>query len=267
MNLKKIILISGILVLTAGLVIPQNAARLSDAASIVQKSRDRVQAETTSTRSRMVIRARNGNTTERVIDQYSKKDAQGNSRTVIVFQSPASIAGTRFLTRENANRANDQWIFQPSLGSRARRLVASEGSSSFLGTDLSNDDISSMDRRADLDTHKILREEKYEGHDCYVIESTPKDSGYQYSKMITWISVDDFLNYKIELYDRRGNQVKLLEVLEYKEVQGIMSMSIMRMTTLAAGTSTTIHADIIRYNDTIPEVVFTTEFLETGRAR
>jgi hypothetical protein len=39
------------------------------------------------------------------------------------------------------------------------------------------------------------------------------------------------------------------------------------MTTLAAGTSTTIYSDIVRYDDNIPESVFTTEYLETGRAR
>lgn len=254
-------LLTAFLVLTAGMLFAQQSA-----SDIIEKSRNRIKAETTSTRSRMEIKAKNGNITERVIDQYSKDDAQGNSRTVIVFQSPSSVAGTRFLTRENAGRGNDQWIFQPSLG-RARRLVASEGSSSFLGTDLSNDDISSMDRKTDLDSHKLLREEKLRGRDCYVIESIPKDSAYQYSKMIVWIDKENYVNQQVELYDRRGNKVKLLEVLELKEVQGRLSIAAMRMTTIAAGSSTTIYSDIIRYDDNIPEVVFTTEFLETGRTR
>jgi hypothetical protein len=49
-----------------------------------------------------VITAKNGSTTERVIDQYGKDDAQGKSRTVIVFQQPAGVKGTRFLTVESA---------------------------------------------------------------------------------------------------------------------------------------------------------------------
>ena len=264
--MKKLLLITGVFILTGGILFSQSAS-LTNADTIIENSRNRIDADTTSTRSRMVIKARNGSTTERVIDQYSKDDPQGNSRTVIVFQSPASIAGTRFLTRENANRANDQWIFQPSLGNRARRLVASEGASSFLGTDLSNDDIASMNRKTDLDTHKLLREEKLNNRDCYVIESTPKDSGYQYSKMIHWIDKETFVNYKIELYDRRGNQIKVFESLEFKEYQGRLTPVETRMTTIAAGTSTTIYVDIIRYDDNIPDVVFTTEFLETGRIR
>jgi hypothetical protein len=38
------------------------------------------------------------------------------------------------------------------------------------------------------------------------------------------------------------------------------------MSTTAAGTSTTIFMELIRYDDPIPEGVFTTAFLETGRA-
>ena len=237
-----------------------------DATAIVQRSRDRIQAETTSTRSRMVITARGGSTSERVIDQYSKDDASGNSRTVIVFQSPASVAGTRFLTIENPSRANDQWIFLPSAG-RVRRIAAAEGSGSFIGTDFSYDDIASVNRKTDLDNHRLLREETLNSRECYVIESVPKDSSYQYSRMIIWIDRENFVNYRAELYDRRGNQVKLLEILELRDFQGRLTPVQTRMTTLASGTSTTLISEIVRYDDNIPEIVFTQEFLETGRAR
>ena len=235
-----------------------------DAASIVEQSRNRIKSDTTSTRSRMVITAKNGTVTERVLDQYSKKDAQGNSRSVIVFQDPSSVRGTRFLSIENPGRSNDQWIYLPSLA-KVRRIAASEGSGSFMGTDFSYDDISSVDRKTALDNHRILREEQYLGKDCYVIESIPKDSSYQYSKMIQWISRTDSVPYKIELYDRRGNQVKLLEIVELNEVQGRLSPMVTRMTTLADGTSTSINVMMLKYDDPIPDGVFTTNFLETGR--
>jgi hypothetical protein len=73
------------------------------------------------------------------------------------------------------------------------------------------------------------------------------------------------VNYKVELYDRRGNQVKLLEILDLKDVQGRLTAMTTKMTTLAEGTSTTIKVDIIKYDENIPEGVFTTAFLETGR--
>jgi hypothetical protein len=71
--------------------------------------------------------------------------------------------------------------------------------------------------------------------------------------------------YKSDLYDKRGTRVKVMEMLDYKEVQGRLTPMQMKIATIAAGTSTTIFMDIIKYNDPVPESVFTTRFLETGK--
>jgi hypothetical protein len=237
-----------------------------DAVSIMTAARNRVIKDTISTRSRMVITAKDGSNSERLIDQYSKDDTKGNARTVIVFQRPANVAGTRFLTMDNASGASDRWIYLPALG-KVRRIAASESGGSFMGTDFSYDDISATDREVNLDVHTLLREETLNGIICYVIQSVPKDNSYQYSKTISWIDKQNSLMYKSELYDRRGNMVKLLEMINYQEVQGQLTPMQMKVSTLAAGTSTTIYMDIVKYNDPIPEGVFTTQFLETGRTR
>jgi hypothetical protein len=259
--MKKITLLS--LMLVWGIGLPAILLNAQDAAALVASSRNRVKADTISTRSRMVIAAKNGSTTERLMDQYEKEGPKGN-RTIIVFQSPKAVAGTRFLTMDNPGNPADRWIFLPELG-KVRRVAASEGSGSFMGTDLSYDDVSSAKRDVGLDSHTLLREETLKGHPCYVIESIPKDSSYQYSKMIQWIDKTNQVNHQIELYDRRGNLVKRLEILDLKEVQGRLSSMATRMTTLNAGTSTTITAEILKYDDPIPEGVFTTGYLETGR--
>jgi hypothetical protein len=178
--------------------------------------------------------------------------------------NPASIINTRFLTIENPNGGDEQWIFLPSLG-KVRRIAASEGSGSFVGTDLSYSDISSANRSPGLDTHRIALEEDYRGKPCYVIESVPKDSSWQYSKMVQWIDRDNGVNYKVELYDRRGTHVKTLEILELKEVQGRLSPMVTKMSSLLEGTSTTVTVDRLEYDGNIPESVFTPRYLETGR--
>jgi homospermidine synthase len=150
-------------------------------------------------------------------------------------------------------------------------MAASEGSGSFVGTDFFFFFIASTSRSAALCAHTLLREEtlNVEGAStaCYVIQSVPKDSSYQYSKMILWIAKDTKLTMKIELYDRRDTLVKIAEMSGIKEVQGRLTTTVTKMTTLAAGSSTTIFMDIIKYDDPIPEAVFTTAYLETGRVR
>jgi outer membrane lipoprotein-sorting protein len=236
-----------------------------NAASIVDSARNRITADTTSTRSRMVIRAKNGTTSERVIDQYSK-DGPNGTRMVIVFQQPADVRGTRFLTMDNASGKEDRWIYLPSLG-KVRRIAASESGGSFMGTDFSYDDMSAMDRDAAEDTHTLLREEKLNGADCYVIQSVPKDSDFQYSKIIIWIDKGNYVIYKSEMYDRRGALLKVMEMTDLKDIQGRYTPMQTKVSTVTAGTSTSIFMDIIKYDDPIPEAVFTTAYLETGRAR
>ena len=260
--MKKKILVLAMLFVLAFTLYSQSAA---SAESIVRSSRNRIQADTISTRSRMVIQARDGSTSERLIDNYSK-DGPNGSRTVIVFQQPQNVAGTRFLTMENVSSADDRWIFLPSLG-RVRRIAASEGSGSFMGTDFSYDDISSTSRSVDLDTHSLLREESYNGTVCHVIQSVPKDSTFQYSRMVQWITKDSLIIMKIELFDRRNTHVKTVEMSGIQNIQGRQTVTVTKMTTIAAGTSTTLTNEIIRYDDPIPEAVFTTSFLETGRFR
>ena len=257
---RKSIISALLIVMAAGFAFAQ------DAASIVRASRDRIKSDTVSTRSRMLIQNKNGNVTERLIDQYSKDGPNGH-RTVIVFQEPPSVRGVRFLTMENPNGPDDRWIFLPSLGGEPSRIAAADGSKSFQGTDFSNDDISSANRNADLDTHTSLREESLNGSPCYVIQSVPKDSSYQYSKMIQWIDKETKVTMKIELYNKSGALAKLLEILKLEEVQGRLSIMSTKMSTLADGTSTTLNVDIIKYDDPIPESVFTREFLKTGRPR
>lgn len=252
-----------IIAVIAALTLVGIAASAQEATEIVRESRDRIKADTVSTRSRMLITAKDGSQTERLVDQYSS-DTKDGARAMIVFQKPASVAGTRFLTVENPGREDDRWIFLPSLG-KIRRISSGEGSASFMGTDFSYDDISSANRGVEKDSHAVLRSETLDGKDCWVIESKPLDAGYQYSRMVSWIDKAARIGLKIELYDKRGTLLKLLEIKKTENIQGRLTPMTTTMSNVQAKTSTTIQVEIMKYDEKIPEGVFTTRYLETGR--
>lgn len=230
---------------------------------IVQKSKDRIKADTISSRSRMIIYAKDGTTSERLLDQYTS-DTKDGARTVIVFQSPASVANTRFLTIENKGASDDRWIYLPSLG-KVRRISSGESSGSFMGTDFSYEDISITSADMGDDTYRMLKEENFDGKECWVIEAIAKKASAENPKKIMWIEKDSFIVYKIEMYDKKDELVKLLTFGNFKEVQGRLTPMQMKLTTVKAGTSTEINMEIMRYDDKIPASVYTTRFLETGR--
>jgi len=255
--MKRIICVLAILSLAGGAALAQSPEE------IMKASRERIKADTVSTRARMVISAKDGSLTERLVDQYTSASG-GVTKTVVVFQKPASVAGTRFLTISSPGKAGDQWIFLPSLG-KVRRVAASEGSASFMGTDLSYDDMASADRKSDLDSYALLREESLDGKPCWVIEAKPKEGGYQYSRMVGWIEKATNISLKMELYDKKGALVKIMEMSGVKDFQGRLTPTVTKMTSVQAKTSTTITIEIMKYDDPIPAGVFTERFLLTGR--
>jgi hypothetical protein len=93
-----------------------------------------------------------------------------DNRSLVRFLSPADVRGTVSLTVENSEpgRDDDIWIYLPAL-KKVRRLVSSNKKDSFVGTDFSYGDVIGY-RVADW-THRILREEKVDGFDCWVMES------------------------------------------------------------------------------------------------
>ena len=204
-----------------------------------------------------------GRSSNRIVENWTKESDDGTASSVIVFHKPASVEGTRFLTVENEGRDDDQWIFLPGLG-RIRRIAASEGDSSFMGTDFTYDDMQSRD--VDQDTHTLLREEQQAGRDCYVIESVPKNPGdSQYSKRVQWVAKDIWIPVKVDFYDTSGDLLKTLTVERIEKVQGFWTTIDTTMKNQQTGHATELNIRKLVYNEDLPDGLFTTNFLRTGR--
>lgn len=83
-----------------------------------------------------------------VRESVAYRGADDDTRKLaIVFESPAAIRGSGFLTWDarDPSVADDQWLYLPALR-RTRRIPGRERGSYFLGTDMSYDDIRSFGR-------------------------------------------------------------------------------------------------------------------------
>jgi outer membrane lipoprotein-sorting protein len=237
------------------------AAQVPDAEALVRAAREYQGASSMQARLTMTIAAKDGSTSERLVDEYMAKEG-GLSRSMTIFQKPANVQGTRFLVVENKGRDSDRWIFLPALG-KSRRIAGGEGGGSFMGTDLSYDDLSPHD--ASKDRHAILREEAAGGEDCYVIESVAKDpADSQYSKVLSWISKDKSVALRMEMYDKKGSLKKRMEASRLEKVDGIWVSRSYKVETVPDKTSTSIELTIVQFNRKIPAGVFTSKYLETG---
>ncbi|MCR5607219.1 MAG: outer membrane lipoprotein-sorting protein [Treponema sp.] len=160
-------------------------------------------------------------TERRAIEEFGKS-VNGLETITMVFQAPASVKNTRYMQKEVEGSDDDKWIYMPSLGGDPRKLAASNGGDSFMGSDATYDDMST--RELDDDSHELLAEsESKNGYTCYKVKSTPipskaKDS--QYSYRIQWIDKATNVPVYAEMYDKKGELVKVLTVEKLEKKTG-----------------------------------------------
>ena len=64
--------------------------------------------------------------------------------------------------------------------------------------------------------YKYVKDETVDGVDCFVVESYPKDKNSGYTKIISWIDKERYVNMKSEFYDRKKSHLKSLTPKGYK---------------------------------------------------
>ncbi len=164
----------------------------------------------------------NGNGQERVRETKGQskliKGTLDNMR-LVTFLSPSDVKGTKTLLIEHTGQDDDMWVYLPAL-KKVRRLVSSNKKDSFVGTDFSYGDV--IGHRVEEWTHKLLREEKVDGKDTWVIESTPKTKevgeNTGYSKRIGWIEKESKVALRGESYDLNNQLLKKFKADKIEKV-------------------------------------------------
>jgi outer membrane lipoprotein-sorting protein len=208
-----------------------------------------------------------GNARERKISIASKTYAKDDvKKTIMRFLSPADVKGTSILTFDYTLKDDEMWLYMPALR-KTRRIVSSEKSKSFMGSEFTNADITSPN----LEEYgfKNIGNESVGDVDCWKIEITPISediaSAYGYSKKISWIGKKDYMTRQTIYYDLDGQLLKVMEVSEIrlldKENQKYQAIK-SQMTNKQNGRISKFTIDKIVNNPNVKDSYFTTQYLE-----
>lgn len=226
---------------------------------IIQKVEDQETPETSMTSVKMTLINKWGEKQVREL-VYFIKDYGELDKALIRFSSPPDIKGTGFLSWENKDRDNDQFLFLPAL-KKVRRISASQKSDSFMGTDFTYRDMEG--KEMGLDIHSLLREEVIDGSETYVVESLPKDpKDSPYGKVVEWIRKDNFVPVKAMFYDNRGDLLKTFTVFELKKIDGYWIIMKSTMKNVQDNHQTQLEILEVKNNKPIPDDVFTKRYLQ-----
>jgi len=163
----------------------------------------------------MVLRNRHGQESVRKIRIRTLEVEGDGDKGLSIFDNPRDVKGTAFLTFSHKVGDDDQWLYLPAL-KRVKRISARNKSGSFMGSEFAYEDISSQE--VEKYTYKWIRDEVYDGQECFVMERYPvdkKNSGY--TRQVTWIDKSEYREWKVEYYDRKNSLLKTLTISGYQQ--------------------------------------------------
>lgn len=182
------------------------------------------------------------------------------------FIEPAEVKGTGILTFDYEKKDDDIWLYMPALR-KTRRIISSEKSKSFMGSEFSYWDLNIPN--LDDFKYKTIKEEKVDGVDCWNVELAAKNddiaeaAGYQ--KQVLWIGKTDFVPRKGLFYDLDGELLKELTAKNVKLIDKAKKRyraMFMEMRNKQNGRRSSISIDKIEVNPAVKDDYFTTRYLE-----
>jgi outer membrane lipoprotein-sorting protein len=203
----------------------------------------------------------------RKIKQVTKLYDNGETeKKLIRFIEPADVKGTALLTFDYNNKEDDLWVYVPTLR-KVRRIVSSEKSKSFFGSEFTYADMSPPS--ADDFDFRLLGDEKVNDVLCYKVEWKPKNDDVAeengFSRRVTFSGKDDFVVRKSIYYDLDGELYKELIVHGIKELDTknhkyryMNSEAINKQN----GRRSTFVNEKIEFNPDVDDKYFTTQYLE-----
>lgn len=169
---------------------------------------------------KMVLRNAAGQETTRSlrIATLEKPDETVGDKSLVVFKTPRDIEGTALLSHAKILDPDDQWLYLPAL-KRVKRISSSNKSGPFVGSEFAFEDFTAIE--LNKFDYSIVGVEPCGDLTCDVLERAPRYENSGYTKQVSWIDQTDYQIRKVEFYDRRGDLLKVLELSEYRNYDGI----------------------------------------------
>lgn len=164
---------------------------------------------------RMILQNKQGQRSERELRIRALEVENDGTKSLCIFDTPLDVKGTILLTHAHKSDNDDQWLFLPALR-RVRRIAAKNKSGSFMGSEYAYEDIAIQE--LEKYTYTWVRDDLYDGNDCFVIERRPVDKANSgYSRQVAWIGKTEYRTWKVDYYDRKSDLLKTLICQGYRQ--------------------------------------------------
>lgn len=217
---------------------------------------------------RMRLHDRQGRVRERTLLLLSLRGAGGRGDKVLVrFLSPSDIRNTGFLVWEHPGADDERFLYLPALG-RVRRIAGREKQESFVGSDLSYEDIGGRDP-ADY-THAFADQNAtWTAPDgmrlpAWALESQAREQNAAFPRSISLVLKDRFVVVHSDIYNQRNERAKTFDVRRLERVEGVWTILDLVVANAARKSRTELTTASIGYNIGLSDEDFSRRELEQG---
>ena len=207
-----------ILLLTVTLLPVTSLAQEPDPAEIIRKAMDHWRGVNSFGEMTMIIHRPDW---ERSMSMQAW--TEGDKNSLVRVTAPARDAGNGTLLMDN-----NMWTYAPKIN-RVVKVPSSMMSQSWMGSDLSNKDISKSTDIIDQYDHTLLESKEVDGHQAWVIQSIPHEDAAVVWGREVWTIRDDYVLLEQQFWDQDDILVKTFKTLEIREMGGRTVASVMRM--------------------------------------
>jgi outer membrane lipoprotein-sorting protein len=233
--------------LIAVLLFSQASFGQQDAEAILKKVEKNISSDNRVFESSMII---NGSRTSRTIT--SKTYSTGDKQSFTEYLSPAREQGTKMLKLEN-----QLWIYSPSTD-RTIQISGHMLRQSVMGSDLSYEDMMDNRKLTDVYSAKVTGNEVINDRKTIVLELTAKVIDAAYHSRKVWIDAERFVPLREELYAKSGELLKRTTLSDIRQLEGRwFPMTVVYKDMLKQGGGTEFKITTIKFNQKIPEYIFT----------
>jgi len=201
-------------------------------------------------------------------------ETEQDKKSVSILLDPPGERGIGFLQYDYDDKAkeSDQWMYFSALG-KVKRIVSGSDdepkTGSFFGSEFAYED---MEKRHLEDyNYKILKQNvKYQGRDCWVIESTPnpeRSRKSNYSRSVIWVDKERLLGLKTMLYDRQGKRAKRLTTRKVKLIDNIWVGTVLNINNLQTKRMSTLVTQELAFNINVDDNFLTQRTLTDNSYR
>lgn len=200
------------LLLVTALFVGHLAVSGQSATEIIQRAEEKVRGKKTSQSDMTIITVRPTWQREMNLKSWSK----GDNLSLTLLTAPAKEKGIAFLKRDR-----EVWNWMPSI-ERTIKMPPSMMSQSWMGTDLTNDDLVRESSAIKDYTHTIATDTIIAGRSCWKIILDPlPDAPVVWGKVIIYVDKSDYIQMMTQFFDEDGYLVNTMIVDEIKELSGM----------------------------------------------